>query len=49
MVKVKKSKIHGRGLFSTKKIKKNQIIGKYKVVKTKKTECLYNMGWEKDV
>ena len=36
MHKVKKSKIHGRGLFSTEKIKKNQIIGKYKVVKIKR-------------
>lgn len=36
MVKVKKSKIHGLGLFSAKKIKKHQIIGKCEVIKIKK-------------
>ena len=36
MVEVKKSKIQGKGLFSTKKIKKNVVLGKFKVTKTKK-------------
>ena len=36
MVEVKDSNIHGKGLFSTKKIRKNTILGKYKVTKTKK-------------
>jgi SET domain-containing protein len=35
MVEVKKSDIHGRGLFSTKKIRKNTVLGKCKVTKTK--------------
>ena len=36
IVEVKKSKIHGLGLFSTKRIKKNQVIGRCEVIKTKK-------------
>lgn len=36
MVEVKDSTIHGKGLFSTKKIRKNVVLGKYKVTKTKK-------------
>ena len=36
MVEVKKSKIHGKGLFSTKKISKGTLIGTCEVVKTKK-------------
>jgi SET domain-containing protein len=37
MVKVKKSTIHGKGLFSVKKIRKDTVIGKCKVKKTKKS------------
>ena len=36
MVKVKKSDIHGKGLFCTKKIPKNHVLGKCKTKKTKK-------------
>lgn len=36
MIKVKKSKIHGKGLFSTEKIRKGTLLGKCKVKKTKK-------------
>ena len=35
MLKVKNSAIHGKGLFSTKKIRKNTILGKYEVTRTK--------------
>ena len=35
MVEIRKSKIHGKGLFSTKKIAKGALIGRCKVVKTK--------------
>jgi len=36
MIEVKNSEIHGKGLFSTKKIKKEFVLGKCKVKKTKK-------------
>ena len=35
MLEVKDSNIHGKGLFSTKKIKKDMVLGTYKVTKTK--------------
>ena len=36
MVEVRDSNIHGKGLFSTKIIRKNIVLGNYKVTKTKK-------------
>ena len=39
MIEVKDSNIHGKGLFSTKKIRKNTILGKCKVTKTKKSNA----------
>lgn len=46
MVKVKKSEIHGKGLFSAKKIRKHTVIGKCKVKKTKEAN-IYTL-WVKD-
>lgn len=37
MVRVKTSKIHGKGLFSTEKISKGTVLGTCKTKKTKKT------------
>ena len=37
MIRVKKSKIHGKGLFSTEKISKGIVLGTCKTKKTKKT------------
>ena len=36
MIRVKDSEIHGKGLFSTKKIYKKTVLGKCEVAKTKK-------------
>ena len=46
MIKVKSSGIHGKGLFSAKKIRKDTVIGKCKTKKTKKTN-MYTL-WVKD-
>lgn len=42
MIKVKTSKIHGKGLFSSKKIRKDTVIGKCKTKKTRK-ENMYTL------
>jgi len=39
MIEVKHSKIHGKGLFSTKKIRKKVVLGKCKTKKTKKVNA----------
>ncbi len=46
MICVKKSKIHGKGLFSTEKISKGTVLGKCKTRKTKKTN-MYTL-WSDD-
>lgn len=46
MVKVKDSKIHGKGLFSTKKISKGAVLGTCETKKTKKTN-MYTL-WVED-
>ncbi|MFK7795510.1 MAG: SET domain-containing protein [Gammaproteobacteria bacterium] len=48
MIKVKTSAIHGKGLFSAKKIHKNTVIGKCKVKKTKKSKSNMYTLWVKD-
>ncbi len=46
MVRVKNSKIHGKGLFSTEKISKGTILGTCKTKKTKKNN-MYTL-WVED-
>lgn len=48
MVKVKTSDIHGKGLFSAKKICKDTVIGKCKVKKTKKKKSNMYTLWVDD-
>jgi uncharacterized protein len=46
MIKVKTSGVHGKGLFCAKKIRKDTVIGKCKIKKTKKSN-MYTL-WVKD-
>ena len=48
MVKVKKSAVHGKGLFSVKKIRKDTVIGTCKVKKTKQSKSNMYTLWVND-
>ena len=48
MIKVKNSAIHGKGLFSAKKIRKDTVIGQCKIKKTKESKSDMYTLWVED-